>query len=169
MLVPTRDRTVSASSKNYRYSANLQVLVKTETPLVLAVGRPLPGNRNDCTAFAESGMKAASSIAPRARAQSMWFPGRRKEKAVFDICCEVADAENPTSLPAHRILAAFVSRSIEERDPIWSELSGFQFLLAQYSGHDDSEEPEYVFVSPFISSPAAAGSEAAVQDGAAGN
>ncbi|WP_262706427.1 MULTISPECIES: transposase, partial [Streptomyces] len=50
---------VSASSKNYRYSANLQVLVKAETRLVLAVGRPLPGNRNDCTAFAESGIKDA--------------------------------------------------------------------------------------------------------------
>ncbi|MGK5643141.1 transposase, partial [Streptomyces sp. URMC 126] len=58
-LVPTRDRTVSASSKNYRYSANLQVLIKAETRVVLAVGRPLPGNRNDCTAFAESGVKDA--------------------------------------------------------------------------------------------------------------
>lgn len=58
-LVPTRDRQVAASSKNYRYSTNLQVLVKAETRLVLAVGRPLPGNRNDCTAFGESGIADA--------------------------------------------------------------------------------------------------------------
>ena len=58
-LVPTRDRTVSASSKNCRYSANLQVVIKAETRLVLAVGRPLPGNRNDCTAFIESGIHNA--------------------------------------------------------------------------------------------------------------
>ncbi|MCP9986947.1 transposase [Streptomyces sudanensis] len=62
-LVPTRDRSVTASSKNYRYSANLQVLFKAETRLVLAVGRPLPGNRNDCTAFAESGIEEASGRA----------------------------------------------------------------------------------------------------------
>lgn len=58
-LVPTRDRTVAASSKNYRYSANLQVLVHAETRLVLAVGRPLPGNRNDCSGFRASGIDSA--------------------------------------------------------------------------------------------------------------
>ncbi len=63
MLVPTRDRTVSASSKNYRYSAGLQVLIKVDTRVVLAVGRPLPGNRNYCTAFAESGIKDACGAA----------------------------------------------------------------------------------------------------------
>ncbi|CAL9472425.1 IS5 family transposase IS112 [Streptomyces sp. enrichment culture] len=30
---------------------------------MLAVGRPLPGNRNDCTAFAESGIEEASGRA----------------------------------------------------------------------------------------------------------
>ncbi len=63
-LVPTRDRSVVASSKNYRYSVNLQVLIKAETRLVPAVGRPLPGNRNDCTAFAESGIEETSGRAP---------------------------------------------------------------------------------------------------------
>ncbi|MET9418344.1 transposase [Streptomyces klenkii] len=58
-LVPTRDRPVAASSKNHRYSANMQVLIKAGTKLVLAVGRPLPGNHNDCTAFAGSGTDAA--------------------------------------------------------------------------------------------------------------
>ncbi|MDT0449942.1 transposase [Streptomyces hesseae] len=58
-LVPTRDRSVAASSKNHRYSTNVQVLIKAETKLVLAVGRPMPGNHNDCIAFADSGIKAA--------------------------------------------------------------------------------------------------------------
>ncbi len=49
-LVPTRDRSVAASSKNHRYPANMQVLIKAHAKLVLAVGRPLPGNHNDCTA-----------------------------------------------------------------------------------------------------------------------
>lgn len=48
-LVPVHDRTVAASSKNYRHSACLQVLIHADKHLVVAVGDPLPGNRNDCT------------------------------------------------------------------------------------------------------------------------
>lgn len=54
-LVSTHDRLVSASNKNYRYPTNLQVVIDAHTRLV-AVGRPLPGNRNDCRAYAESGI-----------------------------------------------------------------------------------------------------------------
>lgn len=55
-LVPTHDRTVSARSKNYRYSANLQVVIDANTCLTVAVGAPLPGNRNDTRAYTESGV-----------------------------------------------------------------------------------------------------------------
>ncbi|WP_221354722.1 transposase [Streptomyces beigongshangae] len=58
-LVPTRDHAVAAQSKNYRYSTNHQVVIDADTRLVVAVGRPLPGNRNDCTAWELSGAKAA--------------------------------------------------------------------------------------------------------------
>ncbi|WP_406725810.1 transposase [Streptomyces sp. GD-15H] len=58
-LVPTRDHTIAEQSKNYRYSTNHQVVIDADTRLVVAVGRPLPGNRNDCTAWEESGAKAA--------------------------------------------------------------------------------------------------------------
>jgi hypothetical protein len=56
---PTRDHTVAAQPKNYRYSTNHQVVIDADTRLVVAVGRPLPGNRNDCRAWDESGAKAA--------------------------------------------------------------------------------------------------------------
>ena len=49
-LVPTRDHTVSEQSKNCRYSTNHQVVIDADTRLVVVVGRPLPGNRNDCKA-----------------------------------------------------------------------------------------------------------------------
>ncbi|WP_436777611.1 transposase [Yinghuangia sp. YIM S09857] len=62
-LVPTCDRQVAASSKNYRFSTNLQVLVHADTRLVITAGRPLPGNRNDCKAFAESGVDTAAGAA----------------------------------------------------------------------------------------------------------
>jgi hypothetical protein len=35
-LVPTHDRTISASSKNYRYSVNMQVVIDANTRLVVA-------------------------------------------------------------------------------------------------------------------------------------
>ncbi|MCC3761738.1 transposase family protein [Glycomyces sp. TRM65418] len=58
-LVPTRDRSIAAPSKNYRYSTNHQVVIDADTPLVVTVGAPLPGNRNDCIAFADSGAEHA--------------------------------------------------------------------------------------------------------------
>jgi hypothetical protein len=54
-LVPTHDRGVAASSKNYRYSANLQVVIDANTRLTVAVGAPTPGNRHDARAWRESG------------------------------------------------------------------------------------------------------------------
>ncbi|MEU6938718.1 transposase [Streptomyces rubiginosohelvolus] len=58
-LVPTRDHTIAERSKNYRYSTNHQVVIDADTRLIVVVGRPLPGNRNDCNAWEESGAKAA--------------------------------------------------------------------------------------------------------------
>jgi hypothetical protein len=58
-LVPTRDHSIAEPSKNYRYSTNHQVVIDADTRLVVAVGRPLPGNRNDCKAWELSGAKAA--------------------------------------------------------------------------------------------------------------
>ncbi|MFH8626536.1 transposase [Streptomyces vietnamensis] len=58
-LVPTRDHTIAERSKNYRYSTNHQVVIDADTRLVVVVGRPLAGNRNDCKAWEESGAKAA--------------------------------------------------------------------------------------------------------------
>nr|WSS73271.1 transposase [Streptomyces sp. NBC_01175] len=58
-LVPTRDHAVAEQSKNYRYSTNHQVVIDADTRRVVVVGRPLPGNRNDCRAWEESGAKAA--------------------------------------------------------------------------------------------------------------
>ncbi|MGW7342715.1 transposase family protein [Streptomyces sp. NPDC054854] len=58
-LVPTRDHTVAERSKNYRYSTNHHVVIDADTRLVVVVGRPLAGDRNDCKAWEESGAKAA--------------------------------------------------------------------------------------------------------------
>ncbi|MFJ3941850.1 transposase [Streptomyces parvus] len=57
--VPTRDHTAAEQSKNYRYSTNHQVVIDADTRLLVVVGRPLAGNRNDYKAWEESGAKAA--------------------------------------------------------------------------------------------------------------
>lgn len=58
-LVPTRDHEVAEQSRNYRCSTNHQVVIDADTRRVVVVDRPLPGNRNDCKAWEESGARAA--------------------------------------------------------------------------------------------------------------
>ncbi|GAA4989677.1 hypothetical protein GCM10023205_71040 [Yinghuangia aomiensis] len=55
-LVPVRDRRIAASSRNYRYSANVQVVVDADSRLVVATGRPVPGNRSDAQAWRATGL-----------------------------------------------------------------------------------------------------------------
>ncbi len=66
-LVPTRDHTIAERSKNYRYSTNHQVVIDADTRLVVVVGQPLAGNRNECKAWEESGAKAAVGKTPHAQ------------------------------------------------------------------------------------------------------
>lgn len=104
----------------------------------------------------QSEWKQASSITPRKWSHVAWFPERREEKAIFDLSASLDTSGNtgdPTKSPAYLLLRNFVARSIRENDPVWPQVTGFQFLLAQYGGYDDSEPPEYVFVSPFVPIP----------------
>lgn len=55
-LIPVRDRTVGTSSRNYRFSANVQVIVDADTRLVVAAARPVPGTTADAKAWRESGL-----------------------------------------------------------------------------------------------------------------
>jgi DDE family transposase len=56
-LVPTRDHRLAAPSKNYRYSANVQVASDADTRLVIAVGDPHPGDPSDCAVYRDSGIE----------------------------------------------------------------------------------------------------------------
>ncbi len=46
-LVPTRDHSMAAKSKNYRWSCNAQVLIRRADLRVIAIAAGGPGNRND--------------------------------------------------------------------------------------------------------------------------
>lgn len=41
--MPTRDRNLSSSSKNYRYPTNLQVVIDANTHLTTAIGKTVAG------------------------------------------------------------------------------------------------------------------------------
>src|SRR3954468_7224599 len=56
-LDPTRDHRLAARSTNYRYATNLQIAIDATTRLVIAIGDPQPGNRNDTVVYRSSGMK----------------------------------------------------------------------------------------------------------------
>ncbi|GGQ33365.1 hypothetical protein GCM10010249_59850 [Streptomyces roseolilacinus] len=62
--VSTRDRSVAASGKIYRHSTSHQVVIDAGPCLVVAVGEPLPGNRDDWRAWEESGAKTAVGTTP---------------------------------------------------------------------------------------------------------
>lgn len=55
-LVPVRDRKVGASSRNYRFSANVQVIVDAESRLVVATTQPVPGTTPDAKVWRDSGL-----------------------------------------------------------------------------------------------------------------
>ncbi|SCF90854.1 Helix-turn-helix of DDE superfamily endonuclease [Streptomyces sp. DconLS] len=55
-LVPVRDRKLGASSRDYRFSANVQVIIDADTRLVVATARPAPGNRADAHVWRSSGL-----------------------------------------------------------------------------------------------------------------
>jgi len=46
-LIPTRDHTAAAKSKNHRWSCNAQVLIRRRDTHIIAVDGGGPGNRND--------------------------------------------------------------------------------------------------------------------------
>lgn len=60
-LILVRDRAVGASSRNYRFSANVQVIIDADTRLVVAGARPPPGNKADAHAWRESDLPAAAA------------------------------------------------------------------------------------------------------------
>ena len=86
-LVPARDHSIAELSKNYRYSTNHQVVIDADTRYIVVVEHPLPGNRNDCKAWTESGASTAAgktmTIAGGGYPGTMRLPseGRRRPRS----------------------------------------------------------------------------------------
>ncbi|GAA2970580.1 hypothetical protein [Streptomyces enissocaesilis] len=54
-LIAARDRTVGASSLDYRFSANVQIVMDADTKPVVATALATPGNRADARGRRGSG------------------------------------------------------------------------------------------------------------------
>ncbi|MGH8929679.1 MAG: hypothetical protein ACRDZO_03325 [Egibacteraceae bacterium] len=96
-----------------------------------------------------------SQIAPRALVQAAWFPGRRREKAIFDICNELivhmgTPGLDVTRSPAYLMLRDSVELAVRTEFAGRKLPQGFQFLIARHTGHDEEHDPDYVLVSPFV-------------------
>ncbi|MZE54919.1 transposase [Streptomyces sp. SID5770] len=60
-LIPVRDRKAGASSRKYRFSANVRVVIDADTRLVVAAARPAPGSKADAHVWRESGLPALAA------------------------------------------------------------------------------------------------------------
>jgi hypothetical protein len=95
-----------------------------------------------------------SRITPRAALQTFWFPSRRREKALYDICSTLTTLMtrpglDPTRFAAYRMLAASVESAVRTEYAQAPAPRGFQFVVARSAGFDPGPELEFLFVSPF--------------------
>ena len=92
-------------------------------------------------------------ISPRRSVHAVFFPSRRREKAMFDICNELIMLMAIPRLDLARtvpfeLLRNHVELRVREQHDVTPQ--GFQFLIARHTGHDESEDPDYLLASPFI-------------------
>jgi hypothetical protein len=106
-----------------------------------------------CADGTQTEWQESNVISQRAWRQSFWFPDRRRDKAMSDICNEIighlrTPGQDLTVTPAYRILRDFVAARLAAThtgpDP-----QGFQFLVVSDCGYDDETEPDYLFASRF--------------------
>jgi hypothetical protein len=97
---------------------------------------------------------ATSRITPRSDLHIVWFPARRREKAVFDVCSRILlqleTGGLAADIPAYHLLREFVEVAVRRGCQGQPLPQGFQFLIARHAGYDEEQDPDYLFLSPFI-------------------
>lgn len=90
--------------------------------------------------------RAVYEIEPRRLMHAIWFPGRRQEKAIFDVASTLLEnrgaavpIQKQAAAAAQRLVKNFVRTRIEPEEGF----PYFQVLLVRYAGHDHSETPIY--------------------------
>ncbi|MFC4001142.1 hypothetical protein ACFS2C_07715 [Prauserella oleivorans] len=84
--------------------------------------------------------------------QMIWHPGRRMEKALFDVASDLLKATGVVTegtriqlTVGYLALLNFVTNQVEHHP----EAVQVQFLIAQSAGHEESVEPRMLFLSEF--------------------
>lgn len=89
------------------------------------------------------------AINPRKMIHALWFPGRRVEKAVFDVASTLmnnAGAMTPLHQEAKQAAYGLVNEFVRRRLTPEPGYPLFQVMLVRYSGYDHSEDPKYDMV-----------------------
>lgn len=99
--------------------------------------------------------RQTSGYAPRAWAHVIWFPDRRHEKALFDVCSELlmvkgSDNRDVSGTVAYQLLRGYVEKIVRQEHTGGPLPRGFQFVIAQHTGHDEEHDPRYLLVSEFL-------------------
>ncbi len=94
----------------------------------------------------------SSEIGPRRLTQAVWFPERRTQKGISDACTEMIAAVHGSLDGLHdtvgyRLVRGHVEAHI--RRNVAESPDGFQFVVVADPGHDDDDEPNYLFASRF--------------------
>ncbi|WP_019202182.1 DUF5819 family protein [Tsukamurella sp. 1534] len=98
----------------------------------------------------------ASPPAARRWRHAVFFPERRRDKALSDVCTEVgigASRGDVSDAVPYRLLRGFVGSAVRREHggrTGQDAVTGFQFALIRYPGYDDSEDPQHVLVSEFV-------------------
>jgi hypothetical protein len=96
-----------------------------------------------------------SPIEPRRWSQVLFFAERRQEKSMFDVANELVNSMSKPQLDVRKSVAYHVLRNrvelkVREEYAEAEPPRGFQFLIARYTGHEESEKPEYLISSPYF-------------------
>lgn len=100
---------------------------------------------------AQSHWQETHSIQSRRFTHMFWFPERRRDKGMNDICNEMVtllhmpDLDIAATAP-YRVLRDQVAQRVAEDG---KRVQGFQFLLLADAGYDEDEETQYIFASKF--------------------
>lgn len=100
---------------------------------------------------AQTQWRETHEIADRRAHQMIWYPTRRRDKAVNDICNELVSLLREPGLdltvtPAYRVLRNHVDEQIRRSG---ARPRGFQFLVVADPGHDEDDETKLIFASRF--------------------
>jgi hypothetical protein len=101
------------------------------------------------------GWEETTPITTRRWSQALFFADRRQEKSMFDVANELVTVMAKPNVDVTKTVAFELLRNRVERKVLETYASGprprgFQFLLVRHTGHDESEQPDYLLSSPFI-------------------